>query len=554
MDVTQAPNMAEPITIPETAVVKNEVEESLPSHDKELLDCPNHLISFKREDVPVGTIGCFSGPCKLEPDNKELSSAYFDSEEAVDSLSIETETIGETSISTLLPQHQRLPVGIASRIFNVTSALDSQNLDINDEGLCIDTGCEKLLPLECDICPAIFRDYRNFVAHIMEHQMGETRKCPICLCEGIGDVSQHLVIHGHFSQSVSILELQGSSSLAVTQNPSAIVCLNSFELDSEAKNLDNHKIYLNSSSRGRKPRILKRYKEAYTGIKQYICDVCDKTFAWSCSLIQHQKVHTGEKPFKCEVCEKTFSVSSNFIRHQRVHTGEKPFKCDVCEKTFSESSNLIRHQRVHTGEKPFKCEVCEKTFSVSNSLIDHQRVHTGEKPFKCDVCEKTFSESGSLIKHQRVHTGEKPFKCEVCEKTFSVSSNLINHQRVHTGEKPFKCEVCEKMFSESSGLSRHRRVHTGEKPFKCEVCEKTFSLSSSLINHQRLHTGEKPFKCEVCQKTFSQSSSLIKHQRVHTGEKPFKCEVCEKAFSGSSSLIGHRRVHAMEKPLKSDTC
>jgi hypothetical protein len=101
--------------------------------------------------------------------------------------------------------------------------------------LLIDTGCEKFSPIECDICPAIFRHCRNFVAHIMAHQMGETRRCLICLCECIDDVSQHLVIHGHFLPSIAELELQGNSSLAVTQNPSTIVFLNSFELDSEAK-------------------------------------------------------------------------------------------------------------------------------------------------------------------------------------------------------------------------------------------------------------------------------------------------------------------------------
>ena len=80
----------------------------------------------------------------------------------------------------------------------------------------IDTDCEELSPMECDIYPAIFRDYRNFVVHIMEHQMGETRRCPTYLCECIGDVSQYLVIHGHFSPSASELELQGSTSLVVT--------------------------------------------------------------------------------------------------------------------------------------------------------------------------------------------------------------------------------------------------------------------------------------------------------------------------------------------------
>ncbi|XP_065572786.1 zinc finger protein 271-like [Artemia franciscana] len=308
----------------------------------------------------------------------------------------------------------------------------------------INTGCEELSPIECDICPAIFREYRNFVVHIMKHQMGQTRRCPICLCECIGDVSQHLVdshhanFHGNFSPSASELELQGSSSLAVTQNHSTNACFNSFKLDSEAKNLDNHKIYLNSSLHGKKHKTLKRPKKVHLKIKQYICDVCNKSFSRSNNLLTHQRVHTGEKPFKCDICEKTFSLSCNLINHKRLHTGEKPFTCDVCGKTFSVSNNLITHQRVHTGEKPFKCDICEKKFSQSSNLIRHQRQHTDEKLFKCDICEKTFSVSSHLIQHQRVHTSEKPFKYDIGEKTFSVSSSLIRHQRVHAGEKPFK--------------------------------------------------------------------------------------------------------------------
>jgi len=58
----------------------SEVEEALPSDHEELFDFPNHLLSFKREDVPVGTFGCFSQSCKLDPDNQELGSTCFDSE------------------------------------------------------------------------------------------------------------------------------------------------------------------------------------------------------------------------------------------------------------------------------------------------------------------------------------------------------------------------------------------------------------------------------------------------------------------------------------------
>jgi hypothetical protein len=37
-------------------------------------------LSPKKEDDPVGSFCCFSGPCKLEPDIQELGSTYFDCE------------------------------------------------------------------------------------------------------------------------------------------------------------------------------------------------------------------------------------------------------------------------------------------------------------------------------------------------------------------------------------------------------------------------------------------------------------------------------------------
>ncbi|KAK2721380.1 hypothetical protein QYM36_003607, partial [Artemia franciscana] len=108
----------------------------------------------------------------------------------------------------------------------------------------IDTGCEQLSSIECDICPAVFRDYRNFVFHFVEHQMGVTRKCPICLCEFIEN------------------------------------------------NLDNHNIYLKTSLHSEKPRILKRRKEIHTRIKQYICDVSEPT-DWVNAMVMVEKKDGG---------------------------------------------------------------------------------------------------------------------------------------------------------------------------------------------------------------------------------------------------------------------
>jgi hypothetical protein len=84
----------------------------------------------------------------------------------------------------------------------------------------IDTGCEELSPIECDVCPTVARDYSNFVVYFMEHQMGGTMKCAICLRESIGDMRQHLVLQGHFLPKISELDLQLNELLVVSQNRS----------------------------------------------------------------------------------------------------------------------------------------------------------------------------------------------------------------------------------------------------------------------------------------------------------------------------------------------
>jgi len=161
-----------------------------------------------------------------------------------------------------------------------------------------DTGFEKLSPIECDVCPAVVCDYREFVPHFMEHQMGETRRWPICLCEYIDDIKQHLIIKGHFSPSSSELDLLGNSLPVVSQNLSTNGCSNSHE--SEAKSLENREVFSNSQLLSKNRTKLKRHSRANTGKKLKNCDVGKKRFSHSSNLIGHQRVHTGEKSFKCD--------------------------------------------------------------------------------------------------------------------------------------------------------------------------------------------------------------------------------------------------------------
>ncbi|KAJ0023345.1 hypothetical protein NQD34_003244, partial [Periophthalmus magnuspinnatus] len=80
-------------------------------------------------------------------------------------------------------------------------------------------------------------------------------------------------------------------------------------------------------------------------------------------------------------------------------TDEGLYACDICDKTFQKSSSLLRHKYEHTGKRPHECKICKKAFKHKHHLIEHSRLHSGEKPYQCDKCVKRFSHSGSYSQH-----------------------------------------------------------------------------------------------------------------------------------------------------------
>ncbi|XP_052388160.1 zinc finger E-box-binding homeobox 1 isoform X2 [Carassius gibelio] len=75
------------------------------------------------------------------------------------------------------------------------------------------------------------------------------------------------------------------------------------------------------------------------------------------------------------------------------------YACDLCDKVFQKSSSLLRHKYEHTGKRPHECAICNKAFKHKHHLIEHSRLHSGEKPYQCDKCGKRFSHSGSYSQH-----------------------------------------------------------------------------------------------------------------------------------------------------------
>ncbi|KAJ7998858.1 hypothetical protein DPEC_G00209330 [Dallia pectoralis] len=97
--------------------------------------------------------------------------------------------------------------------------------------------------------------------------------------------------------------------------------------------------------------------------------------------------------------EEGAEVDGGPARRMLKKTDEGLYACDICDKTFQKSSSLLRHKYEHTGKRPHECETCKKAFKHKHHLIEHSRLHSGEKPYQCDKCGKRFSHSGSYSQH-----------------------------------------------------------------------------------------------------------------------------------------------------------
>ncbi|XP_052403779.1 zinc finger E-box-binding homeobox 1 isoform X1 [Carassius gibelio] len=98
------------------------------------------------------------------------------------------------------------------------------------------------------------------------------------------------------------------------------------------------------------------------------------------------------------VSEDQNDEESSLMKKKRKTVGGL-YACDLCDKIFQKSSSLLRHKYEHTGKRPHECGICNKAFKHKHHLIEHTRLHSGEKPYQCDKCGKRFSHSGSYSQH-----------------------------------------------------------------------------------------------------------------------------------------------------------
>lgn len=83
--------------------------------------------------------------------------------------------------------------------------------------------------------------------------------------------------------------------------------------------------------------------------RNHKCEVCNATFITSSSRSSHiRKNHLKEKKYGCDSCGKRFFSKSELQRHSLTHTGVKNFHCHLCDKSYQTRYGLNVHLKSHS--------------------------------------------------------------------------------------------------------------------------------------------------------------------------------------------------------------
>ena len=199
---------------------------------------------------------------------------------------------------------------------------------------------------------------------------------------------------------------------------------------------------------------------------------CGKTYLKKNDLQRHFILHIGDSQFRCYSGDCAGAIrycdQQALARHiHREHTVERPHECDICNKRFTRSDSLLKHRRnVHS--------VKDKQSQPQNSdSTDKWIMYSGDitRPFKCgyEGCSKQYTRKYDLQKHFLSHIGDSQFRCYSGDCTGTMrywdKQALARHiRRKHTMKRPHACDICPMRFGRRDYLKRHKeQVHSTEK-------------------------------------------------------------------------------------------
>eukprot|EP00088_Acartia_fossae_P005328 TRINITY_DN12344_c0_g1_i12.p1 TRINITY_DN12344_c0_g1~~TRINITY_DN12344_c0_g1_i12.p1 ORF type:complete len:586 (-),score=125.28 TRINITY_DN12344_c0_g1_i12:252-2009(-) len=230
-------------------------------------------------------------------------------------------------------------------------------------------------PFKCDVCGLAFKQRNALKRHMMRHE--KTYTCKTCgeQCKGKEAYKAHRAeMHSYAAKKLEAAAQNLAGGEKISAN--CETCGKSFSSKSG--------LYL--------------HQMRHEGKTPFTCDKCGKSFVASSLLKAHMETHADKTLTACKICDK---LVTNLDKHMLIHL--KQFSCDLCNKTFSTKYSLNNHMMMHEGKRAFSCETCGKSFTQLRVLQEHENIHKGIKPFTCNICFKGFTQRSTLGRHKLSH-------------------------------------------------------------------------------------------------------------------------------------------------------
>lgn len=203
---------------------------------------------------------------------------------------------------------------------------------------------QKMSPnIRCRICSKTLRRY-YFKQHLDLHKSEKLYKVKCKICKQFyrkGEYKEHVASHEP-PITMYICEVCGRS----FNRRSIYKC----HLQTHSTNFPYKCQYC--PYKGRNSGLLAIHLRTHTGDYRYQCTVCSARFLTSSNLNRHMSKHQGRK-FACDTCKRRFYSKHELEQHFKVdHLGIKEYICNVCDKAFGYRNAMKKHQlHVHKREK-----------------------------------------------------------------------------------------------------------------------------------------------------------------------------------------------------------
>ncbi|XP_049884169.1 zinc finger protein 33A-like [Pectinophora gossypiella] len=242
-----------------------------------------------------------------------------------------------------------------------------------------------------------------------------------------------------------------------------------------------------------------RTKHTVDQVESIHCPYCEYVARTPEDMSQHM---TTDHSLYCNECGEKFKALSSLKKHvKRIHAVKREFVCDICSKTFRTKSRLESHMVTHNStiaQKLSYCGSCKVQYKNIYVYRNHLRTSANhaEQTYPCLDCNKQFASKEYWKKHYNFyHLRKSQFRCELCNKLFISDWRLKNHRQTQHGlsrSRDHHCNVCGKQFFTLSTLKGHQLTHSDQRSFMCEDCGDTFKQRPALYTHCKLvHRGLK---------------------------------------------------------------